>query len=80
MSTAGTTRVPMNALTALSGPMFASGPRVGTWDARDANAFVRLGNAKEKSTLARASDIFRARRILVRITTRVWLLDKNTRV
>lgn len=77
MSTAGTTRVPMNALTALSGPMFASGPRVGTWDARAANAFVRLGNAKEKSTL-RARRIFSA--LGVRITTRVWLLDKNTRV
>jgi hypothetical protein len=57
--------------------MFASGPRVGTWDARDANAFVRLGNAKEKSTL-RARRIFSA--LGVRMTTRVWLIDKNTRV
>ena len=79
MSTAGTTRVPMNALTALSGPMFASGPRVGTWDARDANAFVRLGNAKEKSTLRARVGYFPRSAYLLVPPACGWL-DKNTRV
>jgi hypothetical protein len=66
----------MNALTALSGPMFTSGPRVGTWDARRER--VRPPRKrKRKKHAPRAIGYFRQH---LGNTTRVWLLDKNTRV
>ena len=76
VSTAGTTRVPMNALTALSGPMFASGPRVGTWDARRER--VRPPRKrKRKKHAPRARRIFSALGV---IPPACGWLDKNTRV